>query len=207
MTDVQRFGRAARCFHTFVYLTVLVALVTGWWFVVDRYQHPLGPDTTIHELAGVLLILGAVVYVVARARAAWAFVKESATYERGDLRWLLAWPRAALTGRFPHHDGQYDPGQRLASAIMMATLTAIALSGIAMLTLPSEALPVSPLQVHRWATFLFTPVVVGHMIVAAGVLPGYRGVWRSIHRGGRLPRDVSARIWPGWTGKYASGRQ
>ena len=49
---------------------------------------------------------------------------------------------------------------------------------------------------HRWATFVVTPVIVGHIVIAAGVLPGYRGVWRSMHLGGRLPADVARRIWP-----------
>jgi len=30
------------------------------------------------------------------------------------------------------------------------------------------------------------------------VLPGYRGVWRSMHLGGRLHADVARRLWPAW---------
>ena len=37
------------------------------------------------------------------------------------------------------------------------------------------------------------------MIVAMGILPGYRGVWRSMHLGGKLPTEVAHRLWPGWS--------
>ena len=53
-------------------------------------------------------------------------------------------------------------------------------------------------SVHRWATYLITPVLLGHILIASGVLPGYRGVARAMHLGGRLRRDVAQRIWPGW---------
>jgi formate dehydrogenase subunit gamma len=53
-------------------------------------------------------------------------------------------------------------------------------------------------QVHRWATYVVTPVLVGHIVIASGVLPGYRGVARAMH-GGRLRVAAARRVWPGWT--------
>src|SRR5687768_4400471 len=56
---VQRYGRAGRWFHAGIYLTVLIALATGWWFVLDGYRNdsPLArlltmPDEVVHEFAG-----------------------------------------------------------------------------------------------------------------------------------------------------------
>jgi formate dehydrogenase subunit gamma len=203
METVQRYGRPARWFHAVVYTIVLALLATGWWFVIDQYQNPLlGEDTLIHETAGLLMIAIIAGYAAIRARAAWRFVRESTVREPGDLRWLAALPRAALTGRFPHHDGQYDPGQRLANVVMLATLAALAASGLGMLYLPSRSVSLLAADVHRWAAFLLTPVLLGHIVVAAGVLPGYCGVWRSMHLGGRLPRAVARRIWPGWLDRH-----
>jgi formate dehydrogenase subunit gamma len=207
METVQRYGRPARWFHAAVYTIVLVLLGTGWWFVIDRYQHPLlgqdaVTDTLIHETAGLLMIGVTAGYTVVRARAAWRFVRQSTVREPGDLRWLAALPRAALTGRFPHHDGHYDPGQRLANVVMIATLAALATSGLGMLYLPSPSASLLAADVHRWAAFVLTPVLLGHIVVASGVLPGYRGVWRSMHLGGRLPRAVAHRIWPGWLDRH-----
>ena len=36
-------------------------------------------------------------------------------------------------------------------------------------------------------------------LIALGVLPGYRGVWRSMHFSGRIPIETAWRVWPGWT--------
>lgn len=204
MEHVERYGRAGRWFHVAVYLTVLSALITGWWFVVDSYDHPLLglPDLLIHEVSGLLLVAVAVLHLVARIRAVRAFVAESVDREPGDGRWLAAWPEAAFTGRFPHHDGHYDPGQRLANLVMVGTLAIIAITGLVMLYVPlGRPLSALVVETHRWATFVLTPVIVGHIVIASGVLPGYRGVWRSMHLGGRLPVDVARRIWPGWSAR------
>ncbi len=55
----------------------------------------------------------------------------------------------------------------------------------------------------RGAGRRYRVVLVGHMVVASGVLPGYRGVWRSMHLGGRLPVAVARRIWPAWLDRDA----
>jgi hypothetical protein len=55
---------------------------------------------------------------------------------------------------------------------------------------------------HRWSTYALIPLVIGHVVIASGVLPGYRGVWRSMHLGGRLPTTVARRVWPGWTERW-----
>jgi len=52
--------------------------------------------------------------------------------------------------------------------------------------------------VHRWATYLITPLLAGHILIATGLLPGYRGVARSMHLGGRLCTETARRVWPGW---------
>ena len=203
---MQRYSRAARWFHALVYLTVLSALVTGWWFVLDGYHNPLLalPDTTIHELAGLALIVVTLAYCAVRIRRTGRFVRDSTTFRPGDTRWLAGWPRAAVTGRFRSHDGRYDPGQRIANLVMIGLLVVIALSGVAMLVLPDGGSGVGAFEIHRWAAYAVTPVLVGHIVIASGALPGYRGVWRSMHLGGRLPRPVAQRLWPGWTSRYPS---
>ena len=53
-------------------------------------------------------------------------------------------------------------------------------------------------RVHVWATWGVGLMLAGHVLVAAGVLPGYRGAWRAMHLGGRLPGSVARRLWPAW---------
>jgi hypothetical protein len=54
-------------------------------------------------------------------------------------------------------------------------------------------------KVHKWATYPVTGLIAGHILIASGMLPGYRGVWRSMHLGGRLRADVAQRLWPAWS--------
>jgi formate dehydrogenase subunit gamma len=46
------------------------------------------------------------------------------------------------------------------------------------------------------------PLLAGHILIASGILPGYRGVWRSMHLGGRLDVAVARRLWPGWLDRH-----
>jgi hypothetical protein len=50
-------------------------------------------------------------------------------------------------------------------------------------------------RVHRWASYLLTPVVPGHILNASGIFPGHRGVARPMHLGGRP--GASRRLRPG----------
>jgi cytochrome b subunit of formate dehydrogenase len=209
---VQRYGRAARWFHAGIYVTVLVLLVSGWWFVVGGYRGSALarltglPDETVHELAGFAMALVILAWLPFGLRSTARFVRDSLRYRRSDGRWLAVWPRSAFTGRFPHHDGHFDPGQRLANLVMLGTLAALVLSGFAMLFGLGPSI-VDMVAVHRWSTFLLTPVLLGHIVVASGVLPGYRGVWRSMHLGGRLRADVARRLWPAWLAARERGRR
>jgi hypothetical protein len=50
--------------------------------------------------------------------------------------------------------------------------------------------------VHRGSTYVLTGLVVGHLLVTLGLLPGYRGVWRAMHWRGRVPEATARRLWP-----------
>ena len=199
---VERYSRGTRWFHAGIYLTVLVLLATGWWFLVDDYRHAGALVATIHEYTGYGLTLIVLAWLLRGARGLRAFARDTLRWRRGDGRWLAVLPRAAFTGRFAAHDGHFDPGQRLANAVMTLTLTTLLLSGLGVRYLPGQFL----FTVHHWAALLTTPVVAGHVIVASGLLPGYRGVWRSMHLGGRLPVAVARRIWPAWLDSRARPR-
>ena len=48
-------------------------------------------------------------------------------------------------------------------------------------------------QVHKWTTYIVTALILGHVLVASGILPGDHGVRRSMHLGGRRwPRGPAA---------------
>jgi formate dehydrogenase subunit gamma len=69
-------------------------------------------------------------------------------------------------------------------------------TGIAMINLSGGPAFVWMFRIHRYATYVLTVLVVGHVLIAIGLLPGYRGVWRSMHLNGRVPLATARRLWP-----------
>ncbi|MBQ0906016.1 cytochrome b/b6 domain-containing protein [Micromonospora sp. U21] len=202
---VRRYSRATRSFHALTYLTVLVLLGTGWWLVAGREGQPSVAarltgvaDTSLHLDAGWALTALAASAVTLGVRATRAFLRESLRYDHGDLRWFARWPGALMTGRFARHEGHFDPGQRVANLLMVGLFVALIGSGLGLVLVTGGPWFVWLQRVHRFATYLITPVLIGHIVIAAGLPPGYRGVARAMHLGGGLPLQVAQRLWPGW---------
>jgi cytochrome b subunit of formate dehydrogenase len=132
-------------------------------------------------------------------RGAGRFVRDSTRFDRADLRWFVGWPAAAFTGRFAPHRGRYDPGQRVLNMLLPLGLTVLVTTGIGLALLHGGPAFAILDRVHRVATYPVTGLILGHILVGSGLLPGYRGVWRSMHLGGRLSTGVARRLWPAWT--------
>jgi hypothetical protein len=197
-----------------VYATVLVLLGTGWWLLLGHEGDPSPvarlsglPDTTIHKGVGWALAVLIVVGLVLGIRAARTFTAESLRFRAGDARWFRVWPSAVFTGRFARHEGHFDPGQRIANVLLAASLFVVVASGVGLVLLHGGPVFAVLVRLHRWSTYLCTVLIAGHIVIAAGILPGYRGVWRSMHLGGRLDARVAGRLWPGWLERTRDGRR
>jgi formate dehydrogenase subunit gamma len=142
----------------------------------------------------VVVVLG----LVACVRAIPTFVRETIRHDRGDGRWFVRWPKAVFTGRFARHEGKWDPGQRIANLVIVVGLLVMIVTGIGLVTLHGGHTFALMAKIHKWTALVLTAVLLGHVVIAAGVLPGYRGVWRSMHLGGRLRKDTAERVWPAW---------
>lgn len=203
---VRRTSRRTRLIHTAVYSSTIVLLATGGWILFGGEGQPSPiarilslPDASIHVWIGWVLAAALVLPLVALPRGIIRFVRETFRIDRGDDAWWRSWPRAVFTGRFARHEGRFDPGQRVANVVMVGGLVVITGSGVAMTALSGGPVFAWMTLIHRWATILITPVIVGHVLIATGILPGYRSVWRAMHAGGRVPIQVARRLWPGWT--------
>ena len=213
MTFIERNSRRTRWFHAGVYVAVLVLLATGWWLALGREGRPSPlarvtglADTTVHLWVGWGLAALAGLAVTVGVRAAGTFLAESVRFRRGDGRWFVRWPAAVWTGRFPPHDGHFDPGQRIANLVLTVCLVVLVASGVGLAFVDGGPGFVLLRQVHRWATFVLTPVIAGHVVIASGILPGYRGVARAMH-GGRLRVETARRLWPGWLRRSGHAEQ
>lgn len=203
---VQRYPRAARRYHAAVYVVTLLLLATGMWLLTGREGEPSPfarllaiPDAQLHTWLGWVLVAVGLLPLPFVLRGLRAFVRETFRYDRGDIRWLVAWPRAVATRRFARHEGHFDPGQRVANVVIVALLLVLVGSGVGLVVVHVGPAFAVLAAIHRVATIAFTVVIVGHIVVASGLLPGYRGAWRSMHLGGRLPVEMARRLWPGWT--------
>jgi cytochrome b subunit of formate dehydrogenase len=200
---VVRNNRRTRWFHAAVALVTLVLLWTGWWLRLGHEGDPtalawlLGTaDTDLHRNAGWALIVVTGLGIIVGVRATVTFVRETARVDRGDGTWFWQWPRGALRGRFARHEGHFDPGQRLANVAFVVTLAALIVSGVILTTLHGGSAFVFWARVHRIATYALSILIAGHVLVAIGVLPGYRGAWRAMHFGGRTSAATARRLWP-----------
>jgi cytochrome b subunit of formate dehydrogenase len=206
---IQRYTRPVRWLHAVVYLATLTLLGTGWWLLLGLEGRPsalarlLGlPDVVIHKGVGLGIAGLATVLLLFRLRAVGRFVAASLRFDRGDLAWFARWPRAVISGRFPYPRRQFDPGQRLANLALTGSLAVLVLSGLGLMLVHGGPAFVVLVQVHRWSTYLILPMIVGHVIVASGVLPGYRGVWRSMHSRRGVEEQTARRLWPAWTRRH-----
>jgi cytochrome b subunit of formate dehydrogenase len=204
--SLRRHSRRARWFHAGAYLLTVALLGTGWWLLLGGEGHPsllaraVGlPDTRLHVWAGRALAALALLPLVAGRRGVATFVRETFRHDRGDARWWARWPGAIVTGRFGRHQGHFDPGQRIANLLIVGCLLVLTGSGLGLTVLHGGPLFAWLARLHRWTTYVVTALLAGHVLVALGVLPGYRGVWRSMHLGGAVPEETARRVWPGWT--------
>jgi cytochrome b subunit of formate dehydrogenase len=202
---VERYRRPVRWFHAGTYASALIVLATGWWLLAGLEGHASllaqlagMSDIALHKLVGWILAGLGVAGVLLGARAIRSFVAESVRLRRSELGWFTRWPAAVFTGRFAWHQGRFDPGQRILNVTLILGLAVLVGSGAGLAVVHGGPTFVLLTQLHKWTTYPVTGLIVGHVLVASGVLPGYRGVWRSMHLGGRVDADVARRLWPVW---------
>jgi formate dehydrogenase subunit gamma len=211
---LQRYSRRVRLFHTGIYLVTLALLLTGWWLLLggEGRPSPLArtfdvPDTRLHVWVGRVLVVLVLLPLAVGRRGIATFTRETFRRDRGDGNWWRRWPAGVLTGRFGHHEGHFDPGQRVANVLLVGGLLVLAGTGMGLTVLHGGPLFARLALVHRWTTYGVSLLVAGHLLIALGLLPGYRGVWRSMHVGGRVAEPTARRVWPGWTKRSLTGSE
>jgi formate dehydrogenase subunit gamma len=198
--------------HAAGYLTTAVVAATGWWLLLGREGEPSPlartfdvPDTRIHVWVGYALAGVLVLPLVLWPRGVARVLREWVRVDRGDLRWWRRWPAASFTGRFARHEGFFDPGQRIAALVMVGGLMVLTVTGIGMTILHGGPVFALLTRVHGITTAIVTVTVLGHVLVAVGVLPGYRGTWRAMHGSGRVTEQTARRLWPAWAERRRLG--
>src|SRR5262249_7995783 len=156
-------------------------------------------DIALHKLVGWILAGVVLAGLLLGIRAVPSFVAESVRLRRSELGWFARWPGAVFTGRFGWHQGRFDPGQRILNITLILGLALLIGSGVGLVLVQGRPMFGVLFPGHQWTTYFVTALIVGHVLVASGILPGYHGVWRSMHLGGRLDARVARRLWPAWS--------
>ena len=170
--------------------------LTGLWILTGGEGHPsplaritgIG-DTELHVWLGRALAVLVLALFLGGPRAIVPFVRETLRHDGGDGRWWVRLPAAVVTGRFARHEGTFDPGQRLANVAIVGGLLVLTGTGLGLTIVHGGSSFVAMATIHRWGALVVTAAIAVHVFVAAGILPGYRGVWRSMH----LRRQASDR--------------
>ncbi len=210
---LPRNGPRSRWLHALVYLGTLFLAYSGIAVLLEGHpglSAPLGghvPAATSHRLVGYGLLIAAVLVVAVWWRAAGRFAADSVRFGRVDLRWLAGYPRMALAPGRPAaaHRGHFDPGQRVFNVLLVLAFLVLGVTGVVM-GMPERFVPAVfgwSLRIHELTTWVLLGLVAGHLLLASGVLPGYRGVWRAMHLSGRVPAATARRLWPHWSGEQA----
>lgn len=156
-----------------------------------------------HRWIGFALVGAALLVLAVRPRASGKFLADSVRFRPGDLRWFWTYPRFLLRPRLhapARHEGHFDPGQRAMNLVIVASLAVLSVTGIVM-SFPQEITPTAfawSLRIHKASTWVLAGAVAGHVLVASGILRAYRGVWRAMHAGGRVPERLARTLWPAW---------
>jgi cytochrome b subunit of formate dehydrogenase len=211
-----RNGPAARRLHAGLFLLTL-ALVASGVAVLGEGIRPLErllgghvASARTHRALGYALIGAGGLVALARPRAAGRFLAESVRFRRSELRWFASYPAFVLrpSRNAPaRHEGHFDPGQRIFNLAVLAALLALSATGLLM-SFPRAFVPAAfawSLRIHRVATWGLLAAVAGHVVVASGALRAYRGAWRAMHGGGRVPRELAERLWPRWAERARRG--
>jgi len=216
MRNLKRHDTSDILIHWFNAASWFVLLITGLGLIKNERLNPLGawlPDAlralfgggsaggavllVIHEVAGVLWVLGFLAYLAVNAKGAKYFLREIFSVRPGDLSWLIrkmGRMTVGVGGELPPQ-GYYNMGQKAFAQASVAGGVAIVLSG-AVLLLSDKLIPATATVFVGWAVTLHY-LAVG--LVFAGLLvhiymaaispeekPGFRSMFTGV-----VPEDYA----------------
>jgi len=220
MRSLKRHDASDIFIHWFNAACWLLLLLSGLGLIKNERLNPLGawlPDAlralfgggsaggavllVLHEVVGVLWVLGFLAYLAVNARGAKYFLKEIFSVRPGDLSWLVrkmgrmtVGPLLGGRGELPPQ-GYYNMGQKAFAQASVAGGLAIVLSG-AVLLLSAKLLPAAATPLIGWAVtlhYLAVGLVFAGLLVhiyMAAISPEEKPGFRSMFTGS-VPEDYA----------------
>lgn len=216
MRSIKRHDASDIFIHWFNAFCWLLLLLTGLGLIKNERLNPLGawfPDAlralfgggsaggavllVIHEVVGMLWMLGFLAYLAVNAKGAKYFLKEIFSVRPGDFSWLIrkmGRMTVGLGGKLPPQ-GYYNMGQKAFAQASVAGGLAIVLSGTVLL-LSDKLLPATATPLVGWAVtlhYLAVGLVFAGLLVhiyMAAISPEEKPGFRSMFTG-QVPEDYA----------------
>ncbi|WP_029895899.1 cytochrome b/b6 domain-containing protein [Desulfohalovibrio reitneri] len=225
---LKRHNRWDIFIHWFNFVLWMLLLITGLGLISNENIDPVGgwwPDALravtggganlllIHEILGVVWILGFVLYLLFNFQGAKVFLRESFSVDlRCDVNWMIKKPihmlfgdeglkKAGMKPGLPPQ-GFYNMGQKAFAMVAVVGGVVLALTGIVMI-LSQNALTAEQTWLAQWSILLhyvFAGLIFAGLLVhvyMAALAPEERPAFRSMFTG-TVPADFAKhhhRLW------------
>lgn len=210
-----RHDRDARLIHWAVAVAVIALVFSGLGLaglMPDPVASLLGGHVwfgTTHRLFGFIFSAALVLVPLLAPTRTRNLLGDVSDFRRSDVRWPLAFLRFSLhprRSRPPHHDGRFDPVQRVVFLGLGGSLLLLVGSGTVLYFAPPYARLILAwaVRIHIFAAVVLIVCASIHIFAGSGLLPTHRGVARSMFGNGRVRLGLARRLWPGWARRQAA---
>lgn len=182
---VARFSRAQRIAHWLFTAAFCLLTFTGLVLIFPALSSLAvgGVSRQIHLVAAVLFLATPAYYALFDRNGLGRLVRDSFTYDRDDIRWLLGFPRYVLGfAKNMPPQGRINAGEKLHHALIIILFFVISLSGIALWA----GKPVLGVELFSWmliahdlSMFAMVLLTIGHLYFVfvygalGGMITGY----------------------------------
>ncbi len=210
-----RHGRLVRWLHGLNIVVMAVLLASGL-ALGGVLAHEIVAWLGGHELArlthnrlGLAFAAAMLLLLLVMPRRVLRLLRDCLHWRSSDIAWLWRFlPRLwQPQGQVPHHDGRFDPAQRLVFGLLLASLVTAAATGVYLYFLPplGRTWLMWSIRVHIFSAWAVIVLLGIHIIAGIGLLPSHRGIARAMLGDGTVSATLAQRLWPGWARRRDRG--
>jgi formate dehydrogenase subunit gamma len=163
---IPRYAVQQRIHHWLLAISFLGLLATGVAILVGAPADVLRNSALIHRAAAVVMTLAPVFYGITYPKGLLTLLKDSFTYDKDDVQWLLHAPAYFLGhAETMPPQGRINAGEKFHHALVIISLVAIAASGYVLWLGKggNPALYLSAGVVHDVSMAVLTVMLIGHL--------------------------------------------
>jgi formate dehydrogenase subunit gamma len=201
--SILRFSWGSRLAHGVYAVVFLLLLFTGCAVAFKGLGGLIGHSllksfVQIHKTLGFVLLAGPVILLLFSGRNAARWLKDTFSFGRNDLGFVLAFPGEFFTGRAQTPpQGRYNGGEKINSMLQIAGFFVMLVTGLILyLDSASPAVIGWAIAIHSFCGLCLGAVVIGHAylgLLHSGSRAGITGMLT-----GRVPMSFARSHHPLW---------